>query len=176
MVKEGSSDYKKVRKRCSLKNLWLNGSLWNRNWFFCDIAWSGFWSTLIFKSVEQYFSKTVFLWDFVFAMVNCISKDMHLDESWEIPVYSLWFMTLGLTPSILCIHWTAVPICNILGVKHCLFGTVFVMHIFHSVGHKPVFVNLSHDSWSFHYQCCFKAQSNKGLLHEGILRNLIKSD
>ncbi len=38
VAKEGSSDYKKVRKRCSLKNLWLNGSLWNQKWFFYGIA------------------------------------------------------------------------------------------------------------------------------------------
>ncbi len=50
MVKEGSSDYKKV-KRCSLKNLWLNGSLWNQKWFFYGIAWS----TFIFKSVLALF-------------------------------------------------------------------------------------------------------------------------
>ncbi len=31
----------------SLKNLWLNGSLWNQKWFFYGIAWS----TFIFQSV-----------------------------------------------------------------------------------------------------------------------------
>ncbi len=35
VVKEGSSDYKKGG---SLKNLWLNGSLWNQKWLFYGIA------------------------------------------------------------------------------------------------------------------------------------------
>ncbi len=47
VMKEGSSDYKKVRKRCSLKNLWQNGSSWNQKWFFYGITWR----TFICKSV-----------------------------------------------------------------------------------------------------------------------------
>ncbi len=35
----------------SLKNLWLNGSLWNQKWFFYGIAVKNLSSTFIFKSV-----------------------------------------------------------------------------------------------------------------------------
>ncbi len=45
-MKEGSSDYKNVKKDGSLKNLWLN--------FFCGTKNGSsrtFWSTFIFKSV-----------------------------------------------------------------------------------------------------------------------------
>ncbi len=41
----------KIEKRCSLENLWLNGSLWNQNWFFYSIAEKNLLSTFIFKSI-----------------------------------------------------------------------------------------------------------------------------
>ncbi len=56
MVKEGSSDYKKVRKRWFFKEP-LNGSLWNQKWFFYGIAWRTFWSTFIFKSVGEKYAQ-----------------------------------------------------------------------------------------------------------------------
>ncbi len=34
-----------------LKNLWLNGSLWNQKWFFYGIGVTNLLSTFIFKSV-----------------------------------------------------------------------------------------------------------------------------
>ncbi len=49
-----SSDYKKVRKRCFLKNLWLNGSLWNQKGSFMASLEEPF-KHLYFKSV--YFIK-----------------------------------------------------------------------------------------------------------------------
>ncbi len=72
MAKEGSSDYKKVRKRWFFKNLWLNGSLWNQKWFFYGIAVKNLLSTFIFKSVEwffflPFFQVMFFLWDFGFS-------------------------------------------------------------------------------------------------------------
>ncbi len=50
MAKEGSSDYKRVRKRWFFKEP-LTGSLWNQKWFFYGIAVKNLLST-IFKSVE----------------------------------------------------------------------------------------------------------------------------
>ncbi len=52
MAKEGSSDYKKVRKRWFYKEL-LTGSLWNQKRFFYGIAVKNLLSTFIFKSVGE---------------------------------------------------------------------------------------------------------------------------
>ncbi len=52
VVKEGSSDYKKDKKEM-LKDLWLNGSLWNQKWFFYGIAVKNILSTFTFRSVPH---------------------------------------------------------------------------------------------------------------------------
>ncbi len=39
-----------MAKEGSLKNIWLNCSLWNQKSFFYGITWRTFWSTFIFKS------------------------------------------------------------------------------------------------------------------------------
>ncbi len=44
---------KRYERYGSLKNLWLNGSLWNQKWFFNWIAVQNFLSTFIFKRKEE---------------------------------------------------------------------------------------------------------------------------
>ncbi len=48
VVKESSSDYKKVEREGSLNNPWLNDSLWNQKWLFYGIAVKNLLSTFIF--------------------------------------------------------------------------------------------------------------------------------
>ncbi len=101
MVIEGSSDYKYVRKRCSLKNLWLNGCLWNQKWFFNGIAWR-----LLFLRVYRDTKAPCWVHETVRAhreddnydLHTCVSRDRQLPKaimdnavpSPENPLCSCW--------------------------------------------------------------------------------------
>ncbi len=61
VVKEGSSDYKKDKKEM-LKDLWLNGSLWNQKWLFYGIAVKNILSTFTFRSVPHIELSNGFRW------------------------------------------------------------------------------------------------------------------
>ncbi len=54
VVKEGSSDYKKVERDGSLKNLWLNGTLWNQKWLLYCFAVKNLLEHLLFLRVCVY--------------------------------------------------------------------------------------------------------------------------
>ncbi len=72
VVKEGSSEYKGKQRDGSLKNLWLNGSLWNQKWFFYASLEEPFEAPLFLKQSYDAISSFPSLWSV--TICSCINK------------------------------------------------------------------------------------------------------